>query len=428
MKNIVVSILMASTVLVANAQVFQSNGNQNVVGKLFVFPSGIASDDAYNGNIVITKPVTSGQYLNFIRTGTTRWSLGTVYNSNTFAIGQGTTTDASFVSPFFNITQTGNVGIGTTAPSSMLQVAASSGNGLRIGRIGDAGNLAVAIDSLAASYNLDFSGYRDIVLDQIGARIAALRFNKCYVNNALVQNTGLAFYTNPTGLYESTTGLVEQMRIMPNGNLGIGSRNPQYKLDVRGNLYINSGNDDNHIYWGSHSMAMGTPPDDYANNIFALKPGGSTQGELYSRFSMYHSYNRDTTEERVRISSSDFSFFNGGFVGIGIKTPQYLLDVAGAIRAKEVIVTVNGFPDFVFEKNYNLLKLQDVDNYIQLNGHLPNIPSAKEVNKNGINMADLQVKLLQKVEELTLYAIEQQKLVCEQQKRIEQLENALKAN
>jgi len=331
MKKIALSILLVSSILYVNAQAFQSIGDQNVVGKLSVNPTGTTSDNAYNGNIIITKPQVSGQYLNFVRAGYLCWSLGTAYNTSTFAIGQGTTSDAGFTAPVFNITPAGNVGIGTTTPSSMLQVAASSGNGLRIGKIGDAGTLTVPLDSVAASYNLDFTGYRDVVIDQIGARIAALRFNICQTNNALVQTTGLAFYTNPSGLYSGATSLVERMRIMPNGNIGIGCSKPQYKLDV-----------------------------------------------------------------------------------------------SGTIHANEVIINLTEFPDFVFEKNYKLLKLQDVDNYIQTKGHLPNIPSAMEVEKSGMNMADLQVKLLQKVEELTLYAIDQQKLVSEQQRRIEQLENSLK--
>jgi len=78
-------------------------------------------DTAYNGNLVITKPAASAQYINLIRAGVYPWSIGTVYNSSTFGIGGGQGTDSSF-SPFFVIDIAGKVGIGTTAPTAQLQV------------------------------------------------------------------------------------------------------------------------------------------------------------------------------------------------------------------------------------------------------------------------------------------------------------------
>jgi hypothetical protein len=325
MKKLITLTLLAILILPAHSQTFKTIGDQYINGKLSIYPTGTTPDNTYNGNLVITKPAASGQYINLTKKGNSAWSIGTVYNQNSFAIGSATTADVNFTSPVFVISTLGNVGIGTTDPSTLLEVAATSGNGIRIGKIGDTGNLNVSKDSLTAQYNIDFSGYRNVVLDQIGARISALRFNGHVENSALVQKTGLGFYTNPTGNYSGATGLVEQLRIMPNGNVGVGYLNPQYKLDVK-----------------------------------------------------------------------------------------------GTIRATEVkVVSVDQFADFVFDSAYELPKLKDVDSYIQTNGHLPEIPSAKDVKENGVSLVEMQVKLLQKVEELTLYAIEQQK-------RIEQLEQALK--
>jgi len=342
-------------------------------------------------------------YLNFGGLGS-----GTSYvkgYENIVAFGNaytnGSTTLVTGNAERFRINPSGNVGIGTTAPDNLLDVrgvnsVTSGGHGL-----GAFANLA---------------GTAGVI-------------NGWYANGSTVTG-GWSRSINYLPYYLGTATTPQALTILDNGNVGIGTTTPWTgtKLDVRGNIFLDSGIDDTHIFWGGHNMTMGTPVDQWANNIFSLKPGGSTLGDLLTRFSMYHAFKKDSIIEKIRLSSAESSFFMGGNVGIGIKAPQYLLDVAGTIRAKEVIVTVNGFPDFVFEKNYNLLKLQDVDNYIQSNGHLPNIPSAKEVEKSGMNIADLQVKLLQKVEELTLYAIEQQKLVGEQQKRIEQLENALKDN
>ena len=104
-----------------------------------------------------------------------------------------------------------------------------------------------------------------------------------------------------------------------------------------------------------------------------------------------------------------FNITNDGNVGIGTTNPQYKLDVKGQIRATEVLVQgVDQFADFVFDKDYRLPSLHEVNTFIQDNGHLPGIPSAQEVKDKGMSLVEMQVKLLQKVEELTLYSIRQQ--------------------
>jgi len=101
------------------------------------------------------------------------------------------------------------------------------------------------------------------------------------------------------------------------------------------------------------------------------------------------------------------------YVGINTANPQSELAVAGTITAKAVTVTLSGWSDFVFNNNYNLKPLSDVENYIKTNNHLEGIPSEKEVKSKGLQLGDMQAKLLQKVEELTLYAIEQNKRIDE---------------
>ena len=98
-----------------------------------------------------------------------------------------------------------------------------------------------------------------------------------------------------------------------------------------------------------------------------------------------------------------------GNVGIGTTNPDsWELAVNGKIRAKEIKVET-GWSDFIFEDEYKLPTLQEVENHIKEKGHLKDIPSAKEVEKNGIFLGAMDAKLLQKIEELTLYTIAQQK-------------------
>lgn len=98
-----------------------------------------------------------------------------------------------------------------------------------------------------------------------------------------------------------------------------------------------------------------------------------------------------------------------GDVGIGTDNPTDKLSVNGKIRAKEIKVETANWPDYVFEDEYKLKKLEEVEEFIKLNKHLPDIPSAKEAEENGINLGELNAKLLKKVEELTLHLIEKDK-------------------
>lgn len=102
-------------------------------------------------------------------------------------------------------------------------------------------------------------------------------------------------------------------------------------------------------------------------------------------------------------------FHTNGNLSIGTteSATGYKLSVGGGIMAEEVRVLVEAdWPDFVFEPNYNLSSLNDLEKFINKNKHLPNIPSAKEVKENGIDLGDMDAKLLQKIEELTLYVID----------------------
>ena len=101
---------------------------------------------------------------------------------------------------------------------------------------------------------------------------------------------------------------------------------------------------------------------------------------------------------------------SNGRVGIGTKNPDATLAVKGDIHTQEVRVDVDvPGPDYVFENDYNLLPLSELEAYIKGNKHLPEVPSAKEMEANGINLKEMNLLLLKKVEELTLHVIQQNK-------------------
>ena len=111
-------------VMNGNAGIGVANPTQalTVKGKVAIHTEDVTSDEAYNGNLIITKPTGSGQYINLIRQGSFPWSIGTVYDNNAFAIGAGQTDDSQFTDPFFTINTNGNVGIGITNPCHKLDV------------------------------------------------------------------------------------------------------------------------------------------------------------------------------------------------------------------------------------------------------------------------------------------------------------------
>lgn len=120
---------------------------------------------------------------------------------------------------------------------------------------------------------------------------------------------------------------------------------------------------------------------------------------------------------------------NTGNVGIGTSTPDAKLTVKGTIHTQEVKVDLAGSvaPDFVFEEDYTLTGLAETETYIKTNRHLPDIPSAQQMEENGIDLKEMNLKLLQKVEELTLHLIEQDKSRTMQELKIDSLEKQLES-
>ncbi|MCS3795087.1 hypothetical protein [Niastella sp. OAS944] len=120
---------------------------------------------------------------------------------------------------------------------------------------------------------------------------------------------------------------------------------------------------------------------------------------------------------------------DNGNVSIGNIIPDsvYKLQIAGIVKAAEykANVTTISWPDYVFDPVYRLPSLADVESYLKQNHHLSEVPSAETVKKDGINLGENQAVLLKKIEELTLYVIEQNKKLEEQNKKLALLEEKI---
>ncbi len=119
-------------------------------------------------------------------------------------------------------------------------------------------------------------------------------------------------------------------------------------------------------------------------------------------------------------------YYTDGNVGIGTSIPDSKLTVKGNIHGEEVKVDLSvPAPDYVFDTDYKLTPLETLQQYIKQNNHLPNIPTAKELETYGVVLGVMNMKLLEKIEELTLYTIQQQKLINEQSKIIKEIQERL---
>lgn len=173
----------------------------------------------------------------------------------------------------------------------------------------------------------------------------------------------------------------------------------------------------------------------YSGQIFMPCLSRDTELYLRGRYNdqwgnwnrIWHSANVDELNVTALNLANYWQVNNGelnfsGNIGIGTTSPDYTLDVEGTIRTRELKVDMEG-ADFVFEDDYNLRPLNEVEAFVKANKHLPEIAPAAEMQANGVNQSEINQKLLQKIEELTLYMIEMQKIIKKQNARINNLEN-----
>lgn len=279
-----------------------------------------------------------------------------------------------------SILPSGKVGIGTVDPSSTLHINAplSGTSSMSFGVSNTTGNLNVPLLATTGGYNIDFYTWRDVRPDQIGGRIRAERINLYANNNALVQAMDLAFLTSDGS---DVANLSEKLRIKYNGNVGIGTANPSYALEIyratSQRIGMRVAND------GSQTASIGlTAGRDWTMN--ALPSGASAVAFTIKDESF--------GAERLRIDQY-------GNVGIGTTDPKgYKLAVNGAAIFTKVQVKASAtqWPDYVFHPTYELRSLSSLEDYINQHKHLPDVPSAMEIETNGNDLGATQAILLKK--------------------------------
>ncbi|KAF2515007.1 hypothetical protein EYY60_02815 [Flavobacterium zhairuonense] len=196
--------------------------------------------------------------------------------------------------------------------------------------------------------------------------------------------------------------------IADGGNIGIGTINPIARLTIQAGPNGYPTPLKAISIWGPNTpfnsnSAQEISWDFSGAGSASIRSYRGTSWDTYMQFST-NSINTSGNTPQVRMHISE-----NGNIGIGTTNPLNKLDVNGTIHSKEVKVDMNGWSDFVFKKEYILPTLEQVEKHIAEKGHLENIPSEEEVLKNGINLGEMNAKLLQKIEELTLYLIEMKK-------------------
>jgi hypothetical protein len=175
-----------------------------------------------------------------------------------------------------------------------------------------------------------------------------------------------------------------------------------------------------HVSSGNGTTAIRVAETTGAHSVWEMRAyNGTTSAANY--FSIWGGEGTDL-DDRIFIRKN-------GNVGINLEDPEDVTDeltVNGTIRTEELILETD-LTDYVFGSGYDLMSLDEVEEYIDENSHLPGVPSAEDVDTQELSIADSQNLLLQKVEELTLYTIEQNKQLKSQREEIEQLRKMISA-
>ncbi len=290
---------------------------------------------------------------------------------------------------------------------------------------GGLGNSALGETSIALGYNNISSGAKSISIGygsqstynnaisigykNISSGVSSLAmgmYTKVQSNHGIVIGKG---YSETSPLLNGVSGIM----------LGFGSSKPT--------MFITNSNGENKT--GKIAIGNTTTPQaklhvlaDSNENADLLLQGTGTSSNAVIMFQNANNKISVSSSGNMAMNASSFSL-TGGNVGIGcVANSGYALSVDGGLLSTKVsIKEVGEWPDYVFSEEHELMSLEELEEYIENNSHLPSVPSRDEVLENGIDVAEMNAVLLEKIEELTLYVIELQKQIEKQQNEINEL-------
>ncbi len=394
MKKILISTTLFLSI-VYSAQTWNTTGNSGTNSTTnFIGTTDNQSMSVKTNNIERLKISNTGRFIFHNFTG-----LGKSYDKNLF-LGGGTDNPTTYMNTVLgisaltnNITGSGNTAVGNNAMNTLTNGDFNSVYGLNAMSRANSG-------SLNSSYGMNS-------MEGAGIYNENSSFGHMSLRRELASASDIVSYNTAIGN--------RSIAFLKNGQFNVA-------LGFRA-LTIKSGNDN--IAIGAHA---GGNLSSGSNNILIGKSvntsTSSASNELNIGNWIYGNNGKISIGGRATITCSDCSEYSL-FVKNGIRTEKVKVDIASQ----------NAWADYVFKKNYSLKSLEELEKHINENGHLPNIPSAEEVAKNGINVAEMDAKLLEKIEELTLYSIEQNKQIKKlqeenselkrQSERIERIEKML---
>jgi hypothetical protein len=325
----------------------------------------------------------------------------------------------------FRITPSGDFGIGTSSPEAKLDV---NGN-------------VILRESLRLPNLIEtnFSNKKLVLIDGNGnITKGSSEFTIDFLTDVLYTDRACRNAPNSKATWSSAINKIYSN--CPDVNVGIGTSTPAYKLQVIGSSYSSSFKTESIIIGNVTNPSSKLTINSNSIKAFEINYTSETDYSFATQFNVNRGLTKAIAVNNSSTGSENFVVYGDGTVNtrrVNISSEMnneqagtlfmiqnaerkvFQVDNNGLVHARKMILDVlDNWPDYVFEKEYNLMPLNELEKYINKNKHLPNVPSEKEVLINGADLAEMNKILLQKIEELTLYLLEQNKKIEALEKKI----------